>query len=107
VTKLDDQAELTEEEKWHLCALVLFYEAQGRDDLARQLFEQPVHIQRLSIGMYHQWLEHPEEFGAVYQRVFRFLRVIKAWVWAKTLVLKTKDTIQRALRIKGQQKGGD
>ena len=92
--------ELSNDEKRYLRALELFYEAQGRKDITRKLAEQPPHMQRLSITMYHQWLEHPEEFGAVYKWVFSFLPLIRVFVWAKSLMLKTKGLIQRALHFK-------
>jgi len=87
---MEDQVELNEIEKGHLRALELFYEAHGKNDLAKQVISQTPEIQRLNIRMYHQWLEHPKHFGVVYKWTLRFLPVIRAYTWWQSLVVKLK-----------------
>ncbi len=55
-----EEKELTEEEKHHLRALKLFWEAHGEEKKAEQLDQLSPSFQRLFITMYHTWLERPE-----------------------------------------------
>lgn len=80
---MDD--ELTEEEKRHLRALKLFYEVHGMHDLEKRIDEMPPGVQRLAITTYHTWLEHPEEFGALWKQAHRFSVIGRFWNWVRRI----------------------
>ena len=84
----DEDRPLTEEETRNLDALKLFYEALGRDDIAKKLDDAKPTFQRLSITMYQQWLDHPVSFGAVWKWLLKFLPVTRLYVWLKERLTK-------------------
>jgi hypothetical protein len=85
---MNEETPLTEEEARHLRALKLFYEAQGRHDLVKNLDEASPAVQRLAITMYHQWLEYPESFGTAWRWTVKFLPLIRAYAWLKEKLSK-------------------
>ena len=63
---------LNEEEKRHLNALKLFFEASGHEESAKHLDELPPNAQRYMINLYHLWLED--------RRAFSFAQKITHWL---------------------------
>lgn len=80
-----NEAPLTDEETRHLRALVLFWESQGRSDLAQQTTDASPAFQRLLITMHHVWLEDPEEFGTLWKLARRFSVIGWFWNWVRRI----------------------
>ena len=85
---MNENEPLTEEEARHLRGLKLYWEAQGRDDLVKQVDEMPPEVQRLSITMYHMWLDDRESFGKAWKSARRLLPLIRVYGWLKEKVRK-------------------
>ncbi|HZM91134.1 MAG TPA: hypothetical protein VFF31_31730 [Blastocatellia bacterium] len=83
--------ELNAEERRHLRAAILFYEAHGKKDLARKIEDATPDKQRFVINYHHGFLERGDAFVRAYwwiSRIDRVFPVIRFCLWVGSFFAK-------------------